>query len=217
MWFVFARAGPSVDPFLPIVIALPFFVFGPLLAAMTRGAMNWIIRAVSCAAMLVAWTVPIACRHLVSSSPHWGCDDLMSGYYLYCIAHTVAAIYIVMPARDPQNMAAREASGFQSYHHTALAARYNSLKPDQKPTLDYGRPEPRGRWRRDFTICIACAAIGWGCLLASALWYWKMIYNKKDMHRFFMGQLELGIEIVPALGFVLLFVAWRIFRRLKCD
>lgn len=217
MWFVFARTGPSVNPFLPIVIALPFLVFGPLIAAMTRGAMNWIIRAFSCAAMLLVWTVPIVCRHLMSSSSHWGCDDLMWGYYLYCIAHTVAAIYIVMPAGDLQNTAAREASRFQVITKQPHSRDTIPLIPDPKPTLEYERPETRGRWRSDFTICIACAAIGWGCLLASALWYWKMIYNKKDMDRFFIGQLELGIEIIPALGFVLLFVAWRIFRRRNCD
>src|SRR6185437_7042299 len=104
--------GPSIDPYLPIAVALPFFVFGPILVGEGRRTINWIIRVVLCATLLLAWAVPFTCGHIVQSRSHWGCDDLMWGYYLYCIAHTVLALYMVMPAIDPKKTVARESSGF---------------------------------------------------------------------------------------------------------
>ena len=114
MWYVIlfaglaAANGASFD-YLPIVIALPIFAFGPILVGEGRRVINWIIRAAFCLALLLVWAVPLSCQ---TGQPRtrWGCDELIWGFYLYCIAHTVAALYILMPPTGPPNLDAREGS-----------------------------------------------------------------------------------------------------------
>jgi len=87
---------------------------------------------------------------------------------------------------------------------------------DQKPTLDYRKPSPPPKdWKIDLTICIAFATVGAACLLVTALWIWQML-RFEDIRGVFTDNAS-GFTLIPILGLILLFVAWRIRKRMKCD
>jgi len=89
--------------------------------------------------------------------------------------------------------------------------------PDQKPTLEYRKPSPPPKdWKIDLTICISFATMGVACLLVTALWIWQIV-RFADIRGLFIGRNAFGFAIIPTLGLILLFVAWRIRKRMKCD
>ena len=71
---------------------------------------------------------------------------------------------------------------------------------DQKPTLEYGRPQPsRKDWQFDMTACVVCSILGVGFLLSSDL---------PDI-----VQDGYGVLLKPACGFLLLWFAWWLVKR----
>lgn len=89
--------------------------------------------------------------------------------------------------------------------------------PDQKPTLEYRKPGTLPKvWKIDITICVVYATIGVACILVTALWIWQF-FRYPDLRGFFMGENALELLPIPALGLVLLFLAWRILKRIKED
>ncbi len=72
--------------------------------------------------------------------------------------------------------------------------------PDQKPTLDYGRPEPPHKdWKFDVAACVMCSIVGVGFLLSSGLP--DIAYYNYD---------ELIKPVCAVLSF---WFAWRILKR----
>lgn len=71
---------------------------------------------------------------------------------------------------------------------------------DQKPTLQYGRPQPSQKdWQFDMTACVVCSILGVGFLLSSDL---------PDI-----VQDGYGVLFKPACGFLLLWLAWWLVKR----
>lgn len=85
--------------------------------------------------------------------------------------------------------------------------------PDQKPTLDYGRPDPPRDLPIDITISVALAAVGLACLLASINWMWGLLSygsaTTADNETAFFG------VFLPCLGLLLLSLAWKRFKQRK--
>lgn len=66
----------------------------------------------------------------------------------------------------------------------------------------------------DLTICVVFATTGVACLLVTGLWIWQFL-RFEDIRGLFMGRDALGFVLIPILGLILLFVAWRILMRTK--
>lgn len=87
------------------------------------------------------------------------------------------------------------------------------LMPDEKPTLEYGRPWAMRRgWSIDTTIRAVVAAIGLACLSLAGLLIWERFHADPIRDSFPWEALLLTI-----IGLPLLFVAWLVLRRLKWD
>lgn len=72
--------------------------------------------------------------------------------------------------------------------------------PDQKPTLEYGRPDPPHKdWAFDIAACAMCSVFGVGFLLSSDL--------PDIIHEGY------GVVIKPACGFLLLWFAYWFLKR----
>lgn len=85
--------------------------------------------------------------------------------------------------------------------------------PDQKPTLDYGRPWAMRRgWAIDITICAVVAALGLACLSLAGLLIWERFHADP-----MPADLPWEASILAIVGSPLLLVAWLILGRLKWD
>ena len=83
---------------------------------------------------------------------------------------------------------------------------------DQKPMLDYRNSIPPAKnGKFDITICVVCSTPGLACLLLSVLWAWDIFRHGNGIStavdNFFT------MVFMPVVGFLLLWLAWRIFRR----
>ena len=86
--------------------------------------------------------------------------------------------------------------------------------PNQKPTLEYGRPEPsHGNLPLNITRVVFQAANGAVCLLISADWTWNLFHYSSAT----TTTKEIGFfgVFLPCLGLLLLLLAWKQFKRLK--
>ena len=87
--------------------------------------------------------------------------------------------------------------------------------PDQKPTLEYERPKLTRHSRDragDIVTIVKYTIMGLPALLFGTLWLWELFSAGLILTPF-----ALVIAIFPIVGFLMLFTAWRILRRLKCD
>jgi len=91
---------------------------------------------------------------------------------------------------------------------------------NQKPTLEYGRPDPlqRGRIIKCITICAISVVLAIGALAAMALvvtWCWAVFGLRvaKSVPDYVHAAVD--ITFAAACGSLLLWLAWRNIRRLK--
>lgn len=84
---------------------------------------------------------------------------------------------------------------------------------DQKPKLEYERPEPALKVSKmDFAMGVVLVTIGSVCVLAGAGWIWDFIRHRR-IRDIIAGGYVAGPWLTPILGFCILFIGWRILRR----
>ena len=89
--------------------------------------------------------------------------------------------------------------------------------PDQKPTLEYGRPSPPSKGQKtDKVIGVALAAFGLACLVVGAFAIRETV-RADSIWVVIAGSGFVGICLIPSFGFLLLYLAWLLLRRRYCD
>jgi len=97
-------------------------------------------------------------------------------------------------------------------------------EPDQKPTLDYGRPDPPRNPRKglplDITINVVIAAGGLAFLAIAAYACYGVLELYESTHEDYTRPVKYAV-FFAVCGSLLLWVGWRNLRRLvrelKCD